>query len=340
MLSDTQRNYEWDGADRTTLLTFAGNSNWISYGYDGLGRRVKGISTVGGVTTETRYLWCGSRLCQTRDGQDNVTTRVYGEGEYQTAGAKKYVYLTDQLGSVRDVVDASTGSLVGSLDYRPYGQVRRKSGSVTPLYQYAMLPWDGNAGLSVSPTRFYDASVGRWMSRDPIREAGGINLYSYVGGSPLSLIDPTGLNSETGTPDAVEVLWGAAVVVGSGIGYVWNNTVVPYIFPTNSSPAPNSTPSSTPSPTASPTTGTVGQQKSCPPKAFSKEKQQLVDMAKKDKHTGMTADDMEVYKELNKQLPDPFPDNMVRGPETHPGRGPSSQQPHGHVGPVNHIPIK
>jgi hypothetical protein len=73
---------------------------------------------------------------------------------------------------------------------------------------------------------------------------------------------------------------------------------------------------------------------------FSKEKQALVDMAKKDKHKGMTKADMEAYKDLNRELPDPFPANKVRGPEAHPSRGPHSQQPHGHVGPVDHITIR
>jgi RHS repeat-associated protein len=161
---------------------------------------------------------------------------------------KKYVYLTDQLGSVRDVVDASTGSLVGSLDYSPYGQVQRKSGTVSPLIQYGQLPWDNNAGLSVSATRFYDAGFARWMSRDPIREAGGINLYGYVGGSPLSLIDPTGLDSDIPFPDIGGLLWGAGVTAVGGMGYIWNNNIAPMVFPSNSSPAPNSTPSPTPGP--------------------------------------------------------------------------------------------
>lgn len=74
-------------------------------------------------------------------------------------------------------------------------------------------------------------------------------------------------------------------------------------------------------------------------KHFSDEKQALVDMAKKDKKMGMTADDMQAYKDLNKELPDPFPSNKVRGPEIHPNR-PHGKEPHGHVGPVDHIPIK
>lgn len=63
-------------------------------------------------------------------------------------------------------------------------------------------------------------------------------------------------------------------------------------------------------------------------------------MAKKDKKDGgISAEDMEAYKNLNSELGDRgFPPNRVRGPEVHPNR-PHGQEPHGHVGPVNHIPF-
>jgi hypothetical protein len=48
---------------------------------------------------------------------------------------------------------------------------------------------------------------------------------------------------------------------------------------------------------------------------------------------------MEAHKELNAELPEPFPSNKVRGPGSHPN-GRHGKEPHGHVGPVNHIPIK
>jgi hypothetical protein len=49
---------------------------------------------------------------------------------------------------------------------------------------------------------------------------------------------------------------------------------------------------------------------------------------------------MEAYKDLNKQLPDPFPDRKVRVDAGHSGGSPHSQVPHGHVGPVDHLPVK
>ncbi len=40
--------------------------------------------------------------------------------------------------------------------------------------------------------RAYDPQTRRWLNRDPIGEAGGANLYGYVGGDPISRIDPLG----------------------------------------------------------------------------------------------------------------------------------------------------
>jgi len=75
---------------------------------------------------------------------------------------------------------------------------------------------------------------------------------------------------------------------------------------------------------------------------WSKEKQALVEMAKTDKRRGgITKQDMQAYKDLNKELPDAFPERAIRGPEQHPkAKSPVSRELHGYVGPVDHIPLK
>jgi len=211
----TLRGYTYDAADRIVKVT--NGANTTEYRYDGLGRRIKSLTTSGGVTTESRYLWCGSRLCQQRDGQDVAQTRFYPEGEYKNA--QGLLYITDHLGGVRDVMDTATGAVVGSLDYTPYGAVTKASG-IQPGFQYAGLLWDGTVGLSLSTTRFYDAGTGRWLNRDPIREYGGINLYGYVEGNPIIGVDPLGLEAMTiGVTIGWQGGWLMKPGYSSGVGY-------------------------------------------------------------------------------------------------------------------------
>jgi RHS repeat-associated protein len=60
-------------------------------------------------------------------------------------------------------------------------------------YRFSSKPRDIETGLYYYTYRYYDPMTGRWPSRDPIEEAGGINLYGFVSNDGVSKLDKLGL---------------------------------------------------------------------------------------------------------------------------------------------------
>ncbi|MDA8383507.1 MAG: RHS repeat protein [Betaproteobacteria bacterium] len=190
LLNDGTRQYAWDAAGRLVSVTDLATGNKTTYAYDGLGRRLA-IDTQGanGAGAGTDYLWCGAAVCQARDGSGAVMADYYSQGEVSHGQALYYV--RDQLGSVIGVTDGH-GKVLGSARYSAYGALAASSG-MQPAFGFAGMLRDPSTGLYLTQYREYDPSVGRWLSRDPIGEAGGENIYAYVNGSPVNQVDPSGL---------------------------------------------------------------------------------------------------------------------------------------------------
>ncbi len=191
MINDGTNTYQYDAEDRLVQINYPGTGNNTQIFYDGLGHWVKAIETINNATTSViQYLWNGNNLIEERDGSGNVLRRFFNLGE-QINGTN-YYYVKDHLGSIRQMTDNS-GNIVYQADYDAYGRATVTINTVTPAFGYAGYYVHGRSGLNLTVHRAYSSSFGRWLNRDPIGEAGGINLYGYVGGNPVSLIDPLGL---------------------------------------------------------------------------------------------------------------------------------------------------
>ncbi len=199
--------YQWDYRNRLTgVITFdsAGNTiEQIEYTYDALDRRLaKSVDLDGDGAAQPeieRYIYNGEHIYLVFDEQGNQTQRfLHGEvvdqvfAQEDENGAVLWA-LTDNLGTVRDVID-SQGNVENHIVYDSFGNVVSETdANVEFRFGYTGREFDSETGQYYYRARYYDATVGRFISEDPIGfAAGDSNLSRYVGNSPINATDPSG----------------------------------------------------------------------------------------------------------------------------------------------------
>ena len=195
MTSDGTRTYAWDAENR--LIRIVEGPKRTEIEYDGFHHWTRIVERNGATTvSDRRFIWDGNTLVEQRNGTSTTAAQRYlPQGVQQ--GTNKFFYTRDHLGSIREVVN-NTGSVVARYDYDPYGRRTKLSGTFDSDFGFTGHYFHAPSGLHFAPFRAYSAELGRWLSRDPIREEGGINLYSYVSNNPINLWDPWGLFELTG----------------------------------------------------------------------------------------------------------------------------------------------
>jgi RHS repeat-associated protein len=197
--------YTYDYRNRLTEVTQNGTVI-ASYTYDALNDRI-GIQDSGGSRIWTVY--DGTNPYADYNSSGTLTERyLFGPGVVNGAAVDEILartssggttawYLTDKLGSVRDIV-SSSGTELDHIVYDSFGNVLTETNATNgDRFKYAGMEYDSVTDQYYDRARYYDSAVGRFMAEDPAGfRAGDYNLCRYVDNSPTDAVDPSGQTEE------------------------------------------------------------------------------------------------------------------------------------------------
>ena len=184
--------YEWNAENKLTRV-LSNVSEVARFKYDPLGRRVERVA---GATT-TLWAYGGEDIL--REAIGSATTKyIQGPGideplaQEDGTGVLSHLH-TDGLGSVVKTTGAA-GTVTATRRYDAYGNLEA---GATNGYAFTGREWDAAANLAYYRARYYDPTIGRFISEDPIpllsRGYREINAYGYAVNNPVNFTDFSGL---------------------------------------------------------------------------------------------------------------------------------------------------
>ena len=185
----------------------------VECAYDSMGRRFEKKVTVGGTTGfHARYLYrdylqvaecdlTGETPVVVRsyiwDPSEPEATRVLSMTRWEANGTqeKEHLYcMHDAMKNVTSLFGEARGRRA-LYEYRPYGGLITSEGNMAEenKFRFSSEYMDDELGLVYYNYRHLNPLDGRWISRDPIEEEGGWNLFAFVNNNGIINIDLVGL---------------------------------------------------------------------------------------------------------------------------------------------------
>jgi RHS repeat-associated protein len=186
--------YEWDTLGQLRQVIRPDDSK-ITFAYDAIGRRIS--KSVGEKTTQ--YIWDSNDLIhEVREGSSPITW-AFEPGRFaplaKIEGDICYGVVSDHLGTPVALYDES-GELAWKGDLDIYGLLSSDLNQTECPWRWPGQYEDEETGLYYNRFRYYDPSLGQYISQDPIGLWGGLELYRYTS-DPLRWVDPFGLSGCT-----------------------------------------------------------------------------------------------------------------------------------------------
>ena len=166
---------------------------WV---YDGWNPVFEGI--VDHATTSSSYniyLWGPDVAGQVRSQPGHVQAAggVGGLLAIITSDGKELIPLPDHNGNVQHLFDANTKEIIASYEYSPFGVPIKETGDVELCkFRTQTKYYDVESGLLYYGMRYYDPRSGKWLSRDPLGEAGGLNMFAWCRNDGVNKYDVHG----------------------------------------------------------------------------------------------------------------------------------------------------
>jgi RHS repeat-associated protein len=191
-------------SDRGRMSSSTGAFGRTDYLYNGAGQRVS--KTNASIATGVNYYAYdeeGKLLGEYKGDSQPLQETIYlGEQPVAVVANDVYYVYADHINTPRVLTKNSDSTVVWRWDNAdPFGvgsplASAVANGGAAMLYnpRFPGQLFDSETGTHYNYFRDYDPQTGRYVQSDPIGLGGGINTYGYVGGNPLTYIDPRGLN--------------------------------------------------------------------------------------------------------------------------------------------------
>ncbi len=181
----TTRTYTWGYNNELKQITYSGGGT-NTFSYDGIGRRVTKSDSSGNYS----FVYDGDRILS--DGQAVYTRAGSSRLISERRGNNSEWYHSDGLTSSRTLT-SSTQTVTDTFRYDVWGDMAERTGNTPTPHQFAgALGYEREAdsGLYFIGTRYYDPSVGRFLSQDLAQW--GANWYGYAANNPVNAFDANG----------------------------------------------------------------------------------------------------------------------------------------------------
>jgi RHS repeat-associated protein len=217
--SNCNTKYSWDAEGNLIKVQYDAN-NWTQIYWNGSKQWTRIVEVVNGSPKDDKtYVWTmgGYLPTQIRDTlTGKLLTSFNGDGyqnyqydEWGNISTEAFIMLRDHQGSVIGLTNQQ-GQQIEAIEYDDWGNITKRQ-TLNPTtnlmddvstartntrnlpIQYAGYFFLKRADLALTPHRAYHPKIKRWLTRDPIAEMGGDNVYAYVLNNPVAFVDASGL---------------------------------------------------------------------------------------------------------------------------------------------------